>query len=329
MYRPPARRRRGISRILPAPSSRCRRASASRAKGSGRAPVPRRSPRGRRRRATFGLAYAWARSFLESERQAGRHRQAGQVDAMETEVNPAHRATGPGIPRLAIHQEEVPEFHIDPGQRVQHRCPGLRLEFVPEDIERLEVDEVTDLMKAILHQTGPETHVAVACRGDPCESSDRAATRREIMPDAQRDRHAPQRRRLLDRQIVLIDPVAEFRVTADAGVADVEHDVCDRRDPNGNVAAERCRAEVGAVDGELFGDEVEQVTARERVIEPAPHAPRADWHMKQEAVARDLRVRRPRERSDCGGGQQQYGATSRPHDPPHVSLPWLYPTHEY
>src|SRR5437879_13641674 len=148
------------------------------------------------------------------------------------------------------------------------------------------------------------------------------------MPDAQRDRHASQRRPLLDRQVVLIDPVAEYRQAADTGVADVDHEVGDRRDTNGDVAAERRRAEVGAVDGELFGDEVEQVTARERVIEPAPHAPGADWDTKQEAVACGLRMRRPRDRSDCGGGQQQYGATSRPHEPPHVSLPLLYPTHE-
>src|SRR5438477_1083747 len=177
MYRPRARRRRRISPILPAPNSRCRQASASRAKDSGRAPVSRRSQRGRLRRARFGLAYAWARSFLQSERQAGRQRQAGQVDAMETDVIPAHRAASPGVPRLAVYQEEAAESQVDPRQRVQHGCPGLRLEFIRKDVERLKVDEVTDLMKAILHQTGPETQVAVACRGDPGESSDRAATR--------------------------------------------------------------------------------------------------------------------------------------------------------
>src|SRR5204863_5146221 len=147
-----------------------------------------------------------------------------------------------------------------------------------------EVDEVPDLVELVLHQPGAEAHVERPPRGDPRELANRAAARCDIMPEAQRDRDAPQRGGLLDRLIVLVYPMAEFRTAADGRVTDVEHDIVGPGQSDGNIGAHRRSIEIGAVEGELVGDERKDIAVRARQVDAATHSPRADRDVKQKTV---------------------------------------------
>jgi len=149
------------------------------------------------------------------------------------------------------------------------------------------------------------------------------------VPHAQRDRHAQQRCGLLDGQIVLVDPIAELRAAGRPRKTDVENDVVGSRYRKGKAGSDRGGAEIAAVERKLLRDEGEHVTARDRSIEPAVDPPRENRSVKQETVARGLRARRPSDRHDGGGGEEQGSprVATRRHVHPQRQSPLLVPTH--
>src|SRR5881397_1054638 len=119
------------------PSTRGRRASASRRWSPERgARAPRKCQAARRRRAGLGFAYAYERSSVESERKAGCHRQTRQIDAIEAEVIAAHRRSCPAVARLGVQEDETAKCKVEAGVGLRDRRPVLRRKLVVEHVER-------------------------------------------------------------------------------------------------------------------------------------------------------------------------------------------------
>src|SRR6266446_8726532 len=104
--------------------------------------------------------------LLLSERETGRDRYSRKIDAIEAIEIAAHRALCPRVACFPGEHDEAADREVDAGEGVEHGRPGLRLELVGGDVERLEVDEVTDLVEAVLHEPGAGADVCRPRRGN-------------------------------------------------------------------------------------------------------------------------------------------------------------------
>src|SRR5204863_8544522 len=90
---------------------------------------------------------------------------------------------------------------------------------------RREVHEVPVLLEPIAHRSDACTDVGDDASRNPCESPDRSTRRAQVQAHVRRERDTLEGRRLLDRQVVVVDEVAELRLVIRARVATREDDV--------------------------------------------------------------------------------------------------------
>src|SRR5206468_3170695 len=112
-----------FARGRPPPSTRGRRASVRRRWSPERAAgaAPRKCRAERRRRAGLGFVYAYERSLVESEREAGCHRQTRQIDAIEADVVAAHQRLCPAVACLGVQEDEIAKCEVEAGVGLLNR----------------------------------------------------------------------------------------------------------------------------------------------------------------------------------------------------------------
>ena len=113
-------------------------------------------------------------------------------------------------------------------------------------------------------------------------------------------RHATERRRLLDRKAGVVEPVTEFRSVPRLRMRDADHHVGTPGQADRNVAGDRGAAEVAPVDRQSIGGEGEQIAPGAGVIEAGAEGDGAGRLLEEKAVAAALGV-------DGSGEEQRRG----------------------
>jgi hypothetical protein len=180
-----------------------------------------------------------------------------------------------------------------------------RIEPIRKDLERVEIDEITVLPKAVPGDATAGAEVGRESLGDPGEAPDRSPRRAEIDLEGRGQRYSLKGGRLLNREVVVIEPVTELGLRGRACGRDAEHRVHAWRHAVGHVEHDRRGAEVAPVHGELVGQEGEYLAASGREIEAAANGDRSRGRAEQESIAGALRAGRAR--GDDRQGERKAG----------------------
>src|SRR5205807_402115 len=133
-------------------------------------------------------------------------RKPREIDSIESrEIRPERRLR-PLIPQFASQRKPRVECHVSADKTLDGRRPPARIETVVEHARRREVDEVTLLMETVPNGAATGTDVRRVSSGNPRESADGAPRAGQIDLQARGERHTRERRGLLDRLIVVVQP---------------------------------------------------------------------------------------------------------------------------
>src|SRR5690625_5261575 len=131
-----------------------------------------------------------------------------------------------------------------------------------EDFQRLEIDEVTLLVESVPECTSTDPDIRGPAVWYPSEAPHLTTARGEVCPDACGEGDPLEARRLLDREVVLIDPVTELRVRFGHTMTDPEDEICARMYPDPDIELQSGTTEIPTSECQLLGSELEEVAAR-------------------------------------------------------------------
>src|SRR5579862_1003528 len=161
----------------------------------------------------------------ESDKESHTGGEPRKVYAVKSDEVGAEICTGGNVLRFGGERPARAERPIDTGERLRHGRPAGRVELVAEDVLRGIVHEFAALAERVIHQPGTCADVRREAGGHPREVSDAPAAIEQVVPTAQRDRNAPERRRLLNRKAVAAHVIPRLGTLVDPGVRHVEHEV--------------------------------------------------------------------------------------------------------
>src|SRR5688500_771622 len=166
--------------------------------------------------------------------------------------------------------------------------PPLRLQLGEENVQIPGVDEVTLLFESVPHCPPANAHVRRVLARDPGKLADGPAALGHVVLERNGQRHAPEVCSLLDRLVVVVDPVAKLRITLRRRVIATKDEVEARAERVRDVAAERERAEVALVERQLRGRLGEDIAAGAGQCVATMDREAPGWRTEEEAIATAL-----------------------------------------